>query len=302
MKNILLIGLGAIGSMVASKFADHNVHIDILLDEKRYRIYKDEPVIINGSEYRFNYVTNKNYNKKCDLAIIATKYDDLPDALAELDGLLSEDCTIMSLLNGIDSETIISEKFGEERCVYAFITKTDATRVGRSTSFKADGHIYFGEKSGEASQRAKTISDIFTSVGMNHSVVNDILLRQWKKFMINIGMNQVSAILGAAYGDFIKIPEVLDLTIEAMREAVSVANAMDIPIEESDIHKALAFLSSLSPDGKTSMHQDVDAKRKTEVNMLAGVLIELGKEYNVETPINKIFYLQIKAIEKMYVK
>ena len=85
-------------------------------------------------------------------------------------------------------------------------------------------------------------------------------------------------------------------------EAVSVANAMDIPIEESDIHKALAFLSSLSPDGKTSMHQDVDAKRKTEVNMLAGVLIELGKEYNVETPINKIFYLQIKAIEKMYVK
>jgi len=302
MKNLLLIGLGAIGSMVASKFADHNVKIDILLDENRYQLYKNKPVVINDCEYSFNYVTNSNYNKKCDLAIIATKYDDLPAAISELDGLLGDNCTIMSLLNGIDSEKIISEKFGEEKCVYAFITKTDATRIGRSTSFKADGHIYFGEKSGEESQRTKTISDIFASVGMNHSIVNDILIKQWKKFMINIGMNQVSAILGATYGDFVNVPEVLDLTVKAMRESVSVANAMEIPIKESDIHKALAFLSSLSPDGKTSMHQDVDAKRKTEVNMLAGVLIELGKKYKVETPINNVFYLQIKAIEKMYGK
>ncbi|MBN2879343.1 MAG: ketopantoate reductase family protein [Clostridia bacterium] len=302
MKNILLIGLGAIGSMVASKFPDNNVKIDILLDEERYQSYKNKPIIINDCEYAFNYVTNSSYNKKCDLAIIATKYDDLPAALSELDGLLGDNCTIMSLLNGIDSENIISEKFGEERCIYAFITKTDATRVGRSTSFIADGHIYFGEKNGEASQRTKTISDILSSVGMSHSIVDDILTRQWKKFMINIGMNQVSAILGATYGDFIQVPEVLDLTVKAMREAVSVANAMGIPIKESDIHRALAFLSSLSPDGKTSMHQDVDAKRKTEVNMLAGVLIELGKKYNVATPINDVFYLQIKAIEKMYGK
>ena len=48
------------------------------------------------------------------------------------------------------------------------------------------------------------------------------------------------------------------------------------------------------------MLQDVEAKRKTEVDMLAKTLIALGKKHNIPTPINDVLYLQIKAIESMY--
>lgn len=300
MNNILLIGLGAIGSLVASKFSDSNTELDILLDERRYSQYKDTPIFINGNQYRFNYVTNKNCSKKYDFVIIATKYHHLSSVLNELDGLLDNNCTIMSLLNGIDSEEIIGQKFGIERCVYAFITNTDATRIERNVTFKADGKIFYGEKDGSISDRVKKISEVFDKINIDYRPVQDIVTKQWKKFMINIGLNQVSAVLKASYGHFLKSDEIMMLTKSAMEEVVSVANAMDINLRQSDIDRSLAYLSNLAPDGKTSMLQDVEAKRKTEVEMLAQKLIELGKAYEIDTPVNKVLFLQIKALESMY--
>ena len=300
MKNVLLVGLGAIGSLAASKFADSSTPIDILLDEKRYEIYTNEPFFINNKEDSFNYVTPRTYSKKCDLVIIATKYNTLPDALLMLEKIVDDNCVIMSLLNGIDSEEIIERKFGKGRCVYAFITKTDATRVGKNVSFAADGKIYFGEKDGTLSQRTKEIAELFEKAGIDYTLSKNIITRQWKKFMVNIGMNQVSAVLGATYGDFMKSEQIIKLTHDAMVEAVNVARAMGIILSEADIKASIDFLASLSPWGKTSMLQDVEAKRRTEVDMLAKTLIALGKEHNIKTPINEVLYLQIKAIESMY--
>ena len=217
-----------------------------------------------------------------------------------LEKIISGNTVIMSLLNGIDSEEIIESKFGKGRCVYAFITKTDSTRVGRNVDFVADGKIYFGEKDCTVTQRTQDIASLFDSVNMDYTLSKNIITRQWKKFMVNIGMNQVSAVLGATYGDFLKSKEILKLIHDAMAEAVNVARAQGLDLSESDIESSIKFIDSLSAPGKTSMLQDVEAKRKTEVDMLAKPLIELGKKYNIPTPINEVLYLQIKALESLY--
>ncbi|MEX1378163.1 MAG: ketopantoate reductase family protein [Eubacteriales bacterium] len=300
MENILLLGLGAIGSLVASKFTDNKVDVDILLDEERHERYSKNKYYINDIEYNFSYVTPKSYDKKADFVIIATKYNQLPNAIAQLDGLIAEDCTIMSLLNGIDSEEIIGKKLGADKLVYAFITGTDATRESNRNYFTADGIIYFGEKSGADSQRTKDIARLFDKIDMKYKLSDDIITKQWKKYMINIGMNQVSAVLNATYGDFMKSEEIITLTHKAMRETVSIAQKRGISLQEKDVLASTDFLSKFSPDGKTSMLQDVCAKRKTEVEMLAETLIKMGREHNVPTPINEVLYLQLKAIESMY--
>jgi 2-dehydropantoate 2-reductase len=56
-------------------------------------------------------------------------------------------------------------------------------------------------------------------------------------------------------------------------------------------------LSNQSPDGKTSMLQDVEAGRKTEVEMFAGKVIELGKCLDIPTPVNEILFQTILALE-----
>jgi 2-dehydropantoate 2-reductase len=45
------------------------------------------------------------------------------------------------------------------------------------------------------------------------------------------------------------------------------------------------------------MLQDIEARRKTEIEMFAGKVIELGKEYGISTPVNQTLYRVIKVIE-----
>ena len=56
----------------------------------------------------------------------------------------------------------------------------------------------------------------------------------------------------------------------------------------------------MSPEGKPSMRQDIEAKRPTEVELFAGTVIELGKKYGIPTPVNQSLYEQIKALEAQY--
>ena len=97
--------------------------------------------------------------------------------------------------------------------------------------------------------------------------------------MLNIGVNQVSAVLKAPYNAFQRVQEVKGLMADAMREVAAVSKKLGIELNEEDIAKADRTIDLLSPEGKTSMLQDVEAGRKTEVRMFAGVLCELGKKY-----------------------
>ena len=115
--------------------------------------------------------------------------------------------------------------------------------------------------------------------------------------MINAGINQASAVLGAPYSVFQRSGDARELMESAMREVMAIAQAAGVHLSEADITNWNLFLSSLSPDGKTSMLQDIEARRKTEVEMFAGKVIELGKEYGIPTPVNQTLYRVIKVIE-----
>ena len=54
------------------------------------------------------------------------------------------------------------------------------------------------------------------------------------------------------------------------------------------VDEALLSLNKMCPEGKTSMLQDVEAGRKTEVDIFAGVMIKLGKKHNIDVPYNKV--------------
>ncbi|NIQ38072.1 MAG: hypothetical protein GTN81_05735 [Proteobacteria bacterium] len=119
-------------------------------------------------------------------------------------------------------------------------------------------------------------------------------------WIANVGINQVSAILGVPYGVFQRSPEARELMESAMREAMNIAKAVKVDLIEEDIRNWYSFLMQLSPEGKTSMVQDVEAKRKTEVEMFAGKVIELGERYGIQTPVNETLFRTIKEIEQQY--
>ena len=119
--------------------------------------------------------------------------------------------------------------------------------------------------------------------------------------MLNVGVNQVSAVLRAPYGELIREDHARELMFEASREVVKIARKARIQLSEEDIQKYAAIIASLSPEGKPSMLQDVEAGRKTEVEIFSGTVIELGQKYGVPTPVNDMLFRLLKAIEQIRV-
>ena len=87
-----------------------------------------------------------------------------------------------------------------------------------------------------------------------------------------------------------------------MREVIMLSEKAGVNLSEEDIKKFHEVLHSISPQGKTSMLQDIEAGRKTEVEMFAGKVIELGKQLDVPTPINQKLFDSIKKLEAEYIR
>jgi len=122
----------------------------------------------------------------------------------------------------------------------------------------------------------------------------------WWKFMLNVGVNQTSAVLRIPYGVVQQLSEVRKLMIDAMQEVVAVSQKADVHLNQKDIDECMRVIDGLTPPGKTSMYQDVEASRQTEVDIFAGTVVDLGRKYDIPTPVNSMLLRIIKATEAVF--
>ena len=124
----------------------------------------------------------------------------------------------------------------------------------------------------------------------------------WWKFMINVGVNQASAVLRAPYGIFQSSADARALMRLLMQEVLDLADKAGVDLNDKDLDQWDRILADLSPKGKTSMLQDVEAERKTEVEVFAGKVVAMGEKYHVPTPVNQTVLHMIRVIENRYSK
>ena len=120
----------------------------------------------------------------------------------------------------------------------------------------------------------------------------------WWKFMVNVGINSVSAILGADYGVFQRSKEARVLMLTAIDEVLAVAEREGVTLNSSDVEAWIEILDKLGPAGKTSMLQDIEAGRKTEIGLFSGKVSELGRAHGVPTPLNDSMLQMIRVMEQ----
>lgn len=203
------------------------------------------------------------------------------------------------MLNGIVSEEMISEKYGMEKILHSFAVGIDAVRDGAEIRFSSIGKIVFGTKDESGETKVNSVKDFFDRTEIPYNVPDDIIRELWWKFMMNVGINQISAVLKANYGVFQNINEARELMEMASFEVVAIAEKAGISLKMEDIAKYIAVADTLSSEGKTSMLQDIEKGRKTEVDIFSGTVIEMGKKYGIDTPVNSILFRMIKTLEKM---
>lgn len=300
IKNVLICGIGAVGSIYADKiykFSPDN--LKILVDKERLERYSKSPMVFNGKELKFDYVLPENSDFKADLIIIATKFDGLHSAIQNIKNFIKEDTVILSLLNGVTSEAIIAKEYGWNKLLLSYFIGHSAMREGRFITQDGVGNIVFGSKDSDKTNETR-VKNYFDKVGIDYQIPEDMLHALWLKYMMNVSTNQPSALLRMTFGEMNANDKFLELAKKLMQEVQAVAKAEGVKNTDIMIDEAMYALSKMIPDGKTSMFQDVLAGRKTEVEMFAGTMIEFGKKHNIPVPYNKFMYEMFGIIHKNF--
>lgn len=304
IKNIAIVGAGAMGAAYASMFADAGAFTPFFLaDGERYRRLMANPLRVNGKTYVIPVMRPEDVQEPVDLVLVALKHHHLADALPAILAVTGPETTILSVMNGLESEEIIGAACGMEKLVYAIAVGIDAVREGDVFTYARPGRIIFGEGAQKtASDRVARLREALSRAAIPHEVPPDMMRVMWWKFMINVGINQASAVLGAPYGVFHHSADAQALMLQLMREVVALAEKLAVDLSEKDIEEWLAVLYTLAPAGKTSMLQDVEAKRKTEVEIFAGRVVSMGQQYGIATPVNRAILHIVKVLEQRYVQ
>lgn len=300
MKSVVILGAGAMGAAYASRFCDmDSSFVSLVASGERYHRLKAEGLVVNNKHYPIPVLSPDDTSPPADLIIVAVKHHHLVEALQDLKNRVGNNTIILSVMNGLDSEAIIGSIYGEEKVIYATVVGIVAQRNGNIISYSRGGTIFFGEADNNIlSDRVKVIQAFFDRAGINYQTPEDMIRNIWWKFMINVGINQASAVLSAPYGIFQTSKHAQQIMESAMREVLTVANAAGVNLLEKDIQDWYTFMNTLDPVGKTSMLQDIEAGRRTEVDIFAGKMIELGRTYSIPTPVNEFLFHAIKILEQ----
>ncbi|MEN9354240.1 MAG: hypothetical protein RL318_1565 [Fibrobacterota bacterium] len=305
IETVLIAGAGAVGTLVATQFQRAMPgKVGILAGGERLARYRRQGFTVNGTPVDFRFV-EVGSGETFDLVIVACKDHHLPDLLTDLESHVGPRTLILSLLNGITSEAKIGAKYGPARLPYAMIVGTDAGFVNGALDYCSEGLIVFGDARNETpwSPRVAAIAHALDRAAIRYQVPEDMLGRLWYKFMFNVGINQVSAVLRRPFRTFKgpdRNPHAFALMDTAMREARAVACAEGIPLTEVDIELVWKTVDTLSDHGQTSMLQDVLAGRKTEVELFSQQVIALAERHGLEVPVNRALFGAIRAIETSY--
>lgn len=301
IKRVYLIGLGAIGASFAYYLLkDQECEFKVIAEGARKKRLEAGGIIINDEHFDLDVIDPAQTGVPADLIIIAVKEYSLDEAIRQIGNFVGPQTQILSVLNGVDSEERVAAVYGWQHVLYSYMRLSGSYKDGVA-HFYTSGRMFFGEAvntPGAYSPRVQAIQALCDRTGILAEVEEDMKRGIWYKFACNIGENLPCAILNVPCVLFVRSQEADDLRIAAMRETFAVANRLGIDLGEKEIEEHNAVVRSFAPESTPSTLQDLRCGRRTEVDMFAGRLVELGRQVGVPTPIAQMFLWCIHILEE----
>ena len=293
-----IIGTGAVGSYILWGLTDKaDTEVFVIAQGERKQRYEKDGFVINGNVYHPEIKTPAEAHG-CDVLIVSVKYNALRDSLADIRAAADKHTIVMSLMNGVDSEEIISEVIPYEQIMPAVIL-ISSERIGNEVRFDPENArgICFGEADPSRSkERVVYMENLFGGTGLKYMVARNALADIWAKFRLNVSRNLPQAVFGAGVGAYYHSEHAAYLMNTLADEVTAIAEAKGIDFSQAN---PKIFIGNRSADrARYSTLQDLDAGRHTEVDMLAGTAVRLGKELGVPVPCCEFIYHMIKVIEE----
>lgn len=310
IKTVAILGAGAIGSYVIYGLSDvYKENLWVIAEGERAERLKKDGLIINGEHYPLN-VRKPEEAFGADLLVICLKYGSLRESLPAIKRIVAENTTVMSLMNGVDSEDIISEVIPSDQIIHALIRIASQRNGNRITypPLKENMGISYGipEKAneGEADNipedrlgRLMAVKNCFENSRLLSHEKTDIKEDMWKKFTLNISQNIPQAMLSAGVGIYSESEHAAFISQALKNEVIILAKTQGIDIEIKENVKDPGS-RGIPRTARFSTLQDLDAGRPTEIDMFCGTVMRLGARYNIPVPYNTFAYHLIRGLEE----
>ena len=298
IKTVAVLGAGAVGSYIVWGLANKkDVRLGVIVEGERAKRLKNNGSLINGVTYHPEVWTPQEA-QNIDFLVVALKYGALKTALDSIETIVGENTTVMSLMNGVDSEEIIAERVGEKHLINSVIKiashkEDDGYHFNPETTMG----IIFGETNVPfESPRVQAIKVLFENTGIHFRVTEYIREEMWSKFRLNVCNNLPQAILGAGVGCYQDSVHMKAISDGLRYELETIALAKEIDMRKTEASSGHG--SAVPASARYSTLQDLDAGRHTEIDMFSGALMRMGKELGIPTPYNEYTYHMIKAMEE----
>lgn len=302
IKNVALIGMGAVGTVYGNLlYKSYGNDFYVICSDSRKDKLIENGFKLNNELFYPKVISPNDETIKMDLIIFCVKNYQLEDSIEDVRKFVSDNTIMITFLNGVTARDRILKAFPNNKVLYGLSMRIDAERVDDGVINTENGEIQFGNADNTViAPEVLAVQECFNKSKIKNVVFQDMIRTIWRKFMLNVGVNQITAVTKAPYGKSTSIETNRIIFKEAMEEVLKIAKAKNIDLRKEDVDGFLELMSSFSPNGKTSMLQDIEAKRKTEVDYFAGTVVELGKELNIKTPVNHVLYCIIKSLEELY--
>ncbi|MDJ0806492.1 MAG: ketopantoate reductase family protein [Gammaproteobacteria bacterium] len=196
---------------------------------------------------------------------------------------------LVSLQNGIGNEEILAE-FSDRVIGGTIITGFEWRGPAQVHVTVEAGPIRLGRFPRGLDAGVERLVELFRRAGLHVQASDSIRTDLWAKTLYNCALNPLGAILDVPYG---RLADRYSWAIirQVMDEAFAVCRAKDIPLHWESAADYLQYLETVqlpaTADHHSSMLQDIQQGRETEIDYLNGAVIKLGKEQGIDTPINR---------------
>ena len=236
---------------------------------------------------------------KADLVLFFVKTYHTEKAVSDALVLQKENTIFLTLQNGLGNEEVICQQIDRKKVLLG-VTNHGATFLGPGRIRHAGrGKTSVGELDGEMTDRVAQIAQVFRKAEIETEASVNIHDLIWAKLFVNIGMNALTALTGFKNGQLLHYPETLRLMEALVSEAVEVAKRKGIRIEGNPLEKVKA-VAEATRENRSSMGQDFDYKRKTEIDAINGAVVREAECLGIPAPFNRAIADLVKAIEKNF--
>jgi 2-dehydropantoate 2-reductase len=294
-----VVGVGGVGGYFGGLLARKGTDIHFVARGKHLRALQDEglQVLSNSGNFhvRIHATAEPHEIGPVDLVLFCVKSFDTYHALREMESMVDDSTTILSLQNGIDNLEKLVDYYGTERIMggTAYIESSLAA-PGAIAQTGDMGRIVFGELDGAASERARSIHEMFQQAGIDARLSDNIHRVLWEKFLFICGVHGVSTLCRAPLGLVMSCPETRELLMHVMQEVQQLAEAKGIELSKKAVSDAMELVGTYKKQFKCSMLRDLEWHRPMEIEALNGMVVKLGRTLGLSTPLNQVIYACIK--------